>query len=89
MALNSRAVSVTTSATRLDTVDSANVSNQSASVYNAGSATVYLGPAGVTTATGYPLTAGEHFAVDLGEFEVLYGIVATGTAEVRVLEVRV
>jgi hypothetical protein len=45
---------------------------------------VLLGPAGVTTATGLPLGGGISFALAIGE--ALYGIVATGTVAVRVLE---
>lgn len=50
----------------------------------AGSAEVYLGPSGVTTATGLPLGGGISFSLNAGE--ALYGIVASGTVAVRVLE---
>lgn len=86
MTVNSRAVSVATTATRLDTSD-VTPSSQGLSVYNAGAATVYLGGAGVTTSTGYPVAAGEHLSADLGQSDALYGIVAADTVAVRVLEV--
>lgn len=50
----------------------------------AGSAEVFVGPAGVTTATGLPLGGGISFSLALGE--ALFGIVASGTVAVRVLE---
>jgi hypothetical protein len=45
---------------------------------------VFVGSNTVTTATGLPLGGGMSF--DLGDEEALYGIVASGTVEVRVLE---
>lgn len=45
---------------------------------------VFLGPAGVTTATGLPLGGGISLQLAVGE--ALYGIVASGTVIVRVLE---
>jgi hypothetical protein len=50
----------------------------------AGSAEVYIGPVGVTTATGLPLGGGMSFDLNVGD--ALYGIVATGTVAVRVME---
>lgn len=50
----------------------------------AGGAEVYLGPAGVTTATGLPLGGGISFSLIAADS--LYGIVATGTVAVRVME---
>lgn len=87
MALDPRAVSVATTATRIDTeVETDRAPGSSVAVYNNGAATVYLGDADVTTAVGYPVAAGEHFSIDLDTSEALFGIVAAGTVEVRVLE---
>ena len=87
MALDPRAVSVATTATRIDTSSETDLARgSSVAVYNNGAATVYLGDADVTTSIGYPLAAGAHFAIDLDPAEALYGIVASGTVEVRVLE---
>lgn len=84
----SRAVTVTTTATRLDTIDETDsVAGSAWSVYNNGSATIYIGGSDVTTANGTPVAAGEHYAADLGTVaEAVYGIVASGTVEVRVFE---
>lgn len=87
MALDPRAVSVATTATRIDTSSETDMARgSSVAVYNNGAATVYLGDDGVTTANGYPLAAGSHMSIDLDPSEALYGIVASGTVEVRVLE---
>jgi hypothetical protein len=84
MAVNSRAVSVGTTATRLD--NSGN-NAQSLAVYNAGSATVYVGGSDVTTANGIPVAATSWGpGMDLKPGDALYGIVASGTHEVRVIE---
>lgn len=88
MAAASRAVSVTTTATRLDNATSGS-SSQGAAIYNNGAATVYVGGADVTTSNGYPLAAGAQLTADLTEGDALYGRVATGTVEVRVLDIRI
>lgn len=104
MATKSRAVSVGTTATRLDTADEASGRRGLAIVvYNNGAATIYIGGADVTTANGAPIAAGtwgpgidlegtsDLPAETLGgdDHEALYGIVASGTVEARVLEVGV
>ena len=87
MAADTRAVSVATTATRLDTeAETDSVHGSSISVYNNGAATVYLGESDVATTTGYPVAAGEHYAEDIDPSVGLYGIVASGTVEVRVRE---
>lgn len=88
MAVLSRAVSVATTATRIDSSEGGQ-SSQGLAVHNAGEATVYLGGVDVSTANGYPLAAGEHFSADLAQGDLLYGVVAASTVEVRVFEVAV
>jgi hypothetical protein len=56
----------------------------SVTLYNAGSATVYFGPSGVTTATGMPLIAGA--AVTISTQAAIYGIAASGTQILGVME---
>jgi hypothetical protein len=51
----------------------------------AGGVTVYVGGADVTTATGYPVAAGDALALDLAENEVVYGVVASSTQAVNVI----
>lgn len=77
------AVSVGASATL---IAAAAASRKGLVVANNGSATVYLGLSGVTTAAGLPLVAGEKavFSADFVFAGALYGIAASGTCDVRV-----
>lgn len=77
------AVTVTGSATALPA--SVLTNRVSLCVYNNGASTMYLGPAGVTTASGLPLPAGGSFCDDVGS-QVYYAIVTSGSVEARVLE---
>lgn len=80
----SGAVSVATTATALPA--SALAARRVLWVYNNGSATIFLGPAGVTTSNGFPLLPGQSVALEVGTL-VMYGRVATGTVEARVMEI--
>lgn len=88
MAVNSRAVSVATTATRLDATTDGDdsISGQAIAVYNNGASTVYCGGSSVTTSNGLPIAAGTAWSFDLSIADQLYGIVASGTVEVRVIE---
>jgi hypothetical protein len=55
-----------------------------ATLYNAGSATVYFGASGVTTTTGMPLPAGASATVNTQA--AIYGIAASGTQTIGVME---
>ena len=55
-----------------------------ATFYNGGAVTVYLGPSGVTTTTGFALTPGATFT--FSTTAAFYGVVASGTANLSVLE---
>lgn len=92
MTVKTAAITVGTSATLLTTnADStkafeggyqctAELDNTDASV------TVYVGGPDVTTSTGTRLLAQAQKAYDLGPDDALYGIVASGSVSVRVLE---
>mgnify|MGYP000939420008 CR=1 FL=1 len=80
----SSAVSVGTSATALPA--SALSGRRALLISNFGSATIYLGAAGVTTAAGFPLLAGQSLALEVGTLAI-YGIVASGTVAARVMEI--
>lgn len=87
MAVRQTAVSVGTSATRLDKTSDA-FAMESLCFYNNGAVTIYIGDSTVTTSTGAPVPASSWSpGVDLRADEALYGIVASSTAEARVLEV--
>jgi hypothetical protein len=79
-------VSVGTDATALPSTPLDN--RRTLIIYNNSSATVYLGGADVTTSNGLPIPAGSYSpAIDAGVKMIIYGVVASGTADVRVLEV--
>lgn len=57
-------------------------------IYNNSSSTIFIGGSDVTTSNGLPVPANSYSpAIDAGYSLVVYGVVATGTADVRVLEV--
>lgn len=90
MSIKSTAVSVGTTATRLDTADDTgdHIGGESLAVYNNGASTLYLGGSNVTTSTGVPVAANS-WGPALGGIlteDALYGIVTSGTVDVRVLE---
>lgn len=83
--LRASAVSVGTSATALPAT--ALSGRRLVVVRNAGSVTVYLGASDVTTTAGWPLEPGWSLQLALGAELAIYGIVASGSGAVRVLEV--
>jgi hypothetical protein len=60
-----------------------------ASVVVRPAATVFLGGPDVTTGVGYSVVAGGEMAVDLGDGDDLYAVVASGTTTVDVLRLGV
>ncbi len=57
-------------------------------ILNNGAATLYIGASGVTNASGFPVASQEWVAVDLDNRESVYGWVASGTLDVRLLRGR-
>jgi hypothetical protein len=55
-----------------------------ATLYNAGSATVYFGASGVTKTTGMPFPAGA--TVTISTQAAVYGIAASGTQTIGIME---
>lgn len=78
MALLTRQVPVGTTAVELTSRPVTDPSN-SIAVQAPAAATLWVGPAGVTAATGFPVAAGQTLALDLGPGERLYGILASGS----------
>lgn len=54
-------------------------------IYNASAGIIYFGPGTVTTASGFPLTAGAYWCDDVGP-NTYSCIVAAATGEIRALE---
>lgn len=89
MSVSSRAVTVANTATRLDSRGNRPWAppGQAFTFHNGSAVTVYMGGSNVTTANGVPVAANSWApGVDLSGADAVYGIVASGTAEVRVLE---
>mgnify|MGYP001572625574 CR=1 FL=1 len=83
----SRTVSVGVAATRLDSTTDDNQKNTGWVAYNASAVTVYIGGSDVTTSNGLPLSGTSWSpGVELGWSEALYGIVASVTSDIKVLE---
>lgn len=78
----SGAVTVAATATL---VKAANTTRQRLTVQNRSSDDIYIGPSGVTTATGLYLGPGEAFTVQ-GSTAAVYAIGAVGSQDVRYLE---
>ena len=78
------ATTVTTTATTIPATALTN--RRTILVYNNGSVTVFLGSSTVTTANGVPLAPAAEKNLELDDGVVLYGRVASGTADVRSLE---
>lgn len=88
MAIKTTAVSVGTTPTRLDSATETDTTGGSTVIlFNNGAAAVFIGDASVTTASGISIAvAALSPEIHLDNGEALYGIVASGTADVRVLE---
>lgn len=78
------AVSVTTTATVLPASSLAN--RKTVMLQNQSNQTVFVGGSGVTTANGVAVNANDTTSIDLGA-ALVYGIVASGTANVIVMEI--
>jgi hypothetical protein len=77
-------VTVTTTATALPAT--AATGRSSLSVKNNGAVTIYVGSSTVTSANGYPLAPNAEISFDVGDQVIVYGITASGSADIRVLE---
>lgn len=79
-----RQVTVLATATRLD----ANTSGETVLLINQGAGSVFVGgSSAVTTGTGAEIKTGTSLSITLGPSDVLYGIVASTTYRVDVLEI--
>lgn len=90
MAITNTAVTVASTATSVAAVDQ---NRRRILLHNPNATTVYVGGPSVTTANGYPLLQNATLDVyqqhreDATPHQQWYGIVATGTQAIRVLEV--
>lgn len=88
MTIAAQRIDVDTEATRLSSSDRGSTAGQSVLVRVPSDAatSVVVGGPGVTSSTGVALAAGESLEVALDRSEALYGVVATGSVTVQVLE---
>lgn len=83
MAIKTRAVTVATTATQLAADDAERVRRML--IHNNSAQIVYIGPAAVTVADGYPIPV--NGTLELTEdLDDVYAIVAATTASIRILE---
>ena len=79
--VSSDAITVTTSPVQVRVVDD----RHSCLLLNNSEVDIYLGSSTVDTSSGFPLKKGMYLALDLGQGN-MYAVVATGTADLRILE---
>lgn len=78
--------SVTISSTATSIPSSALSKRKILTLKNFGTQIVYIGASDVTTSSGFPLDPRDGFEMAIEEDVTLYGIVASGTADLRILE---
>jgi hypothetical protein len=83
----STSLSITTSQSELKVGVSKLVARQSLLVYNNGNQTIYIGPSGVTSSTGIPLTKNGFLTLPLGDSVSVYAVTSSGSATVVVQEI--
>ena len=91
MAVSTSAVIVGTDATPLLAATNSDypssgprIVGRQVAIANLGSVTVYVGGSDVTTANGFPVSAGEKISIDVAPDEALYGISGSAGQECRV-----
>lgn len=90
MAFTTLNVTVGVAAGLLVASDAGDTNRRSLSVYNNGTATIYLGPAATVTVAagsnlgGFPVPAGASFTLDRASQDNLYAISGTAAQDVRV-----
>ena len=86
MAIRTAQVTVGTTATKLNSAPTDRRADSSIAVTAPASGSFYIGKSGVTTATGFLVPAGTSISLDLQSGEDLYGVLASGSGSVAVLE---
>lgn len=87
MAASAARLSVGTTATALTAGQEEDFTpGHSVVIYNPGPATVDVGGSDVTAGQGYALASDATLSADLGRGELLYGVVASGTQTIHVLQ---
>jgi hypothetical protein len=79
-------ITVTTSQTAIPTT--ALSGRKAIVIVNISSGNIFVGDSSVTTSNGYQLYTQQSISLDVSDDIIIYGIVSTGTGEVRYFEVR-
>jgi hypothetical protein len=77
-------ITVATTATLIFTAQPAGTSR--VLIRNPSAVSVYVGPAGVTTATGFEIVAGDALGINLANGDTIYGVVAAATQVVYTIQ---
>jgi hypothetical protein len=91
LTISIKSTNTTVNATATALPATALVGRENIAIYNndAATTTVYIGGSDVTTTNGFPLTTScPAISLDLDNTVIMYGIVASGTADVRTLEAK-
>lgn len=83
-AVNVNRVTIATTATLIYTAPLAG--NSRVLVRNPSAVSVYVGPAGVLTTTGFEIAAGDSIGINLSYGDTLYGVVAAATQVVYTIQ---
>lgn len=86
MAIKGRRVTVGTAPTQINGATTDAIGGSGGQARNRGTVSVFLGGVDVTVAQGYELEPGDVVAFNLDHGENIYGIVASGTCLVHVLD---
>lgn len=86
MGAKATVVAVTTTPTVLNPVADSSYGTSSLVILPPAGSTVYVGGPAVATTNGLPVTGGQSLAVDVDNQETIYGVVASGTVNVNVLQ---
>lgn len=85
MAVKHSRVTVTTTAAAVSTQTDDPRADFSATLRNAGTASIFIGGSTVTAANGFELPAGASLSVDFRAGDVLHAIVASGTQRLDII----
>lgn len=83
-ALAAASETVTTTSGALNTSDLAN--RRFIWFFNNGNKSVFIGPSGVTTGTGFPIPAGSLLEARIGPSVAIHAVAASGSQDIRVLQ---
>lgn len=89
MAVKTKVTAVSTTAVAITSADTDITSKGFVTLTNNSAGTVYVGPAAVTTSTGFPLKQNQVLGpIEIKNNETLFAIAGSGTSEIVALQVQ-